>query len=353
MDAFIYVLYKQKEDKGSLPGNGLSFPLQPSFLISNLITPLIPIHSPEEAQHYNLKKTSWKNAKKFIKHLEKEELVKSKNRSGGETVILDVDLDDARVSRIVPYKLPKKTSPKNNGAGAVSNQEELSPSAQNSSGNSTLGVVTVYRPSGKLIPTIFPATGHFDKKGYFTAQEIGQHVEKYITSEGLIERTNPRIVHLNPFIAHAIFGSGSQQDQLIVRHHKVFRDELKKRVLNDTTLCPPFFAIMKPGETFENVKLRSGTAPSITITIERRTGSKLMTKITGLEAFDISPPSLAEQLQKKCASSTTYGPTAARGVTEVLVQGDHRGVVEKILKERGIRTQWIAVVDKSVKKKKT
>lgn len=353
MDAFLYVLYKQRRDKGSLPGNGLSFPIQSSYLVSNLITPLLPIRSPEEAQYYNMKRTSWKTAKKFIKHLDKEELVKSKSRSGGEVVILDVDLDDSRVLEFAPYRIAKKSSSNKNNATGAAKQDEPKKSVADTATQASLNVITVYRPSGKLTPTIFPATGHSDRKGYFTTPEIGQHLEQYVASEGLIESSNPRIIHLNPFISNTIFSSGNQQDQLILRHHKVFRDELKKRVLNDPTLCSPYHAVIKPGETFEDAKLRAGTAPSINITIERRTGSKLMTKITGLEVFDISPPSLAEQLQKKCASSTTYGPTAVRGVQEVLVQGDHRQIVEKMLKEKGIKTPWMTVIDKSVKKKKT
>jgi translation initiation factor 2D len=61
-------------------------------------------------QYYNIKKTSWKNVKKFIKQLDKMQLVKSKDRSGQETYIQDIDFGDRRVEQFVPYRLPSKNA---------------------------------------------------------------------------------------------------------------------------------------------------------------------------------------------------------------------------------------------------
>ncbi|KAK8054774.1 hypothetical protein PG993_000001, partial [Apiospora rasikravindrae] len=86
VQAFLFALHKAKADNSG-PHYGFDFPIQPSYLISSMIQP----HLRHQNPHYNIKKTSWKNAKKFIKHLDKLRLLKSKDRSGGETVILDID----------------------------------------------------------------------------------------------------------------------------------------------------------------------------------------------------------------------------------------------------------------------
>lgn len=101
------------------------------------------------------------------------------------------------------------------------------------------------------------------------------------------------------------------------------------------------------------MKPRPGAAPRAVITVERRTGTKTATKVVNLEAFGIVPGLLAEELQKRCASSTSVaqGVGVPRGVMEVFVQGDQRKVIEGALGKRGVKPQWIDVVDKTKKKK--
>jgi translation initiation factor 2D len=58
----------------------------------------------------------------------------------------------------------------------------------------------------------------------------------------------------------------------------------------------------------------------VQIVVETRQGRKAVTLVSHVEQFDIDPDSLAKQLQKLCASSTTVSTTAT-GVNEILVQG--------------------------------
>jgi translation initiation factor 2D len=128
---------------------------------------------------------------------------------------------------------------------------------------------------------------------------------------------------------------------------------LLKRLAEDSTLMAPHYAILKPGQTLLDVKPKAGAAPKVNVTLERRTGSKTVTKVSNLEIFGIIPNLLAEELQKKCASSTSVSQAtgAAKGVMEVLVQGDQRKALETALTRRGLKSQWIEVVDKTKKKK--
>lgn len=66
------------------------------------------------------------------------------------------------------------------------------------------------------------------------------------------------------------------------------------------------------------------------------------------------PSLLADELQKKCASSTSVAQAnaAVKGVMEVFVQGDQRKVLETVLERRGVKKGWVEVVDKTKKGKK-
>ncbi|KAJ5578114.1 uncharacterized protein N7459_007078 [Penicillium hispanicum] len=356
VNAFVYALYKLKQDNPSAPNHNLTLPVSPSILIANLVTPYLPISSAQQSQFYNIKKTSWKNVKKFIKHLDKMQLVKSKDRSGQETYIWDVDFDDYRVERFVPYKLPSKSALESTSKTAASDGKK--PAATGGADPSVGQVLTVqslYRPTGKLTPDIFPALSASNPKNYYKYSDVSSHLDQFLQAQDppVISQENRRIIKINPYLANHIFTSGSSEDQGTLKRGMVTRDGLLKRLVEDISFLQPHYAILKPGQTLADVKPKSGATPKALVTLEKRTGSKTVTKVTNLEIFGIIPSLLAEELQKKCASSTsvTQATGAPKGVMEVLVQGDQRKVVDTALVRRGLRSQWIDVVDKTKKKK--
>ncbi|KAJ5491150.1 hypothetical protein N7539_002717 [Penicillium diatomitis] len=353
--AFIYAIYKLKQDNPSAANHGLSLPVSPSMLIANLITPYLPIRSAQQAQYYTIKKTSWKNVKKFIKHLDKMQLVKSKDRSGQETYIMDVDFNDRRVEQFVPYKIPSKASleashktPSSNDSKKPAATDEADPSV-----GQTLNVQTLYRPTQKLTPDIFPASSSSNPKNFYKYSDVSTHLEQYTQSQNLVSADNRRVINLNPFLANNVFTSNFPEDQGTLKRGKVTRDGLLRRLIEDHALLQPHYAILKSGQTLADVKPKAGAAPKAVVTLEKRTGSKTVTKVTNLEIFGIIPTLLAEELQKKCASSTsvTQAVGAPKGIMEVLVQGDQRKVVDTALARRGLKSQWVEVVDKTKKKK--
>ncbi|KAL4754899.1 hypothetical protein BDW72DRAFT_164600 [Aspergillus terricola var. indicus] len=354
--AFLYSLYKLKQDNPSTPNHGLSLPISPSAFMANMITPYLPIYTPQQAQFYQIKKTSWKNVKKFIKFLDKQVLVKSKDRSGQETVIIDVDFDDRRVVNFTPYKLPNKSSvesagkPSSNAAGKKPATADGDPSV-----GQTLTVQTLYRPTAKLTPSLFPPLSSTHPSNYYKYSDVSKQIDEYIQAQDppIIDPQNKRILTLTPFLANTIFTSSSADDRNTLARGKTTRDFLLKRLTEDSTLLAPHYAILKPGQTLSDVKPKAGAAPKALVTVERRTGSKTVTKVSNLEVFGIIPTLLAEELQKKCASSTSVSQAtgAPKGVMEVLVQGDQRKVIDTALTRRGLKTQWIEVVDKTKKKK--
>ncbi|KAL4900303.1 hypothetical protein BDW74DRAFT_188321 [Aspergillus multicolor] len=354
--AFLYSLYKLKEDNPSTPNHGLSLPISPSALIANMITPYLPIYTAQQAQFYQIKKTSWKNVKKFIKYLDKQILVKSKDRNGQETVILDVDFDDHRVINFTPYRLANKGAVENTrkSSNAAGKKPATSSEGGDPSVGQTLTVQSLYRPTAKLTPTIFPPLSSTHPSNFYKYSDVSKRIDEYIQSQSpsIVDPQNKRILTLNPFLANTIFTSSSDDKNTLARG-KTTRDFLLKRLFEDSTLLAPHYAILKPGQTLSDVKPKAGAAPKALVTLERRTGSKTVTKVSNLEIFGIIPTLLAEELQKKCASSTSVAQAtgAPKGVMEVLVQGDQRKVIDTALTRRGLKSQWIEVVDKTKKKK--
>ena len=294
--------------------------------------------------------------KKFIKHLDKMKLVKSKDRSGQETFIWDVDFEDPRIERFVPYKLPSKSALDNSSKPASSEGKKSAGSdGADPSVGQAITVQTLYRPTAKLVPDIFPALSGSNPKNFYKYSDISDHLDQFLQAQDppVISRENRRIININPYLANNIFTSSSSEDLGTLKRGMVTRDGLLKRIMEDSYLLQPHYAILKPGQTLADVKPKAGATPKALVVLEKRTGSKTVTKVSNLEIFGIVPTLLAEELQKKCASSTsvTQAVGAPKGVMEVLVQGDQRKVVDTALVRRGLRSQWIDVVDKTKKKK--
>ena len=339
---------------GSAPHYGLKLPIQPAYLISNMIQPYLPIYHESQAQYYNIKKTSWKNPKKFIKHLDKTQIVKSKDRNGNETIIFDVDFEDRQITHFTPYRLPKPKEPAEGGGGQaqVSSKEAV---GGDTSINQTLALQTLIRPSSKLVPDLLPS-----KTDYYTPAQVSTFLKTYIENnpELASRSSSARFLKLDPFLANNVLGSNSgPADTKALAAGEIARDVLQKRILDDHNLCVPYWVLLRNGQKWSSSdsslpKPKSGPAPKVAVVIEKRTGTKTVTKVGNVEAFGINPDLLATDLQKKCASSTSVGQLMGGkpGMMEVLVQGDQREVVEKEMGRRGVDRRWIEVVDKTKKK---
>ena len=120
--------------------------------MADLILPFLPMHTPAQSASLQIKKSSWKNVKKFIKILEKEGLLKSKDRNGGETVIIDINFSDTAITEFRPYPLPRRDA-----SGATRPSDTLAESASDSAGVPKLRRLAFYKPKEKMAP-IFEAS---------------------------------------------------------------------------------------------------------------------------------------------------------------------------------------------------
>ncbi|KAH0558691.1 hypothetical protein GP486_004660 [Trichoglossum hirsutum] len=311
--------------------------------LSTKVLPFLPIFTPAQSSSLQLKKTSWKNAKKFLKSLDKEGLIKTKDRSGGETIVLDVDWDNSAIADFVPYQLPTKDQSSSEGrAGPVS---RLGHAGQE------LRRIGLFKPKEKLSPLFEAAEAN--PKSFYLASEIRPIVTAYVESESLVSTENRRLVAINPFLANAVFDSDSRADREVIANGAVMRDRIIDRVLEN---CSPYWALLRGNETKDDIKSKAGRAPNIQIVLETRSGNKTVTKVSGMETYYVNPSTLADELQKSCASSTSLGQLVGSSpknpVMEVMVQGPQTQAVVKALEKNGVHRQWIDVVDKTKGKKK-
>jgi translation initiation factor 2D len=347
IDAFLYGINHYKSANPNTRGFGLDFPLTQTFVMSTLVNPFLPTFTPHEAAQLQIKKSSWKNIRKFIKHLDKQRIVKSKDRDGNEAVILDVDFEDQTILSFKPYRLPKKDTP-------TTNENSASSAAAGNGSDPSIGqkikISTIYKPKDKLTP-LFASS----EKTFYTAMEINSAVTNYIESENLIQPNSKRIVKLDPLLANAVFDNSSNGskttavDKEALAKGTVLRDVLTDRVL---AACASFYTLTRNDASPGDSKPKSGAPPKILITLETRSGNKTATKVSGLENFFIPPQPLADELRKACAGSTSVerlqGSSPKAPVMEVMVQGPQTQAVIKALERRGVDARrWVEVVDKT------
>ena len=325
--------------------------------MSQLVQPFLPAHTPQQAQQLQIKKTSWKNIKKFIRSLDKEMIIKSKERDGNEVVIFDIDFADRHILNFTPYPLPKKDTTAGTSAGRGAKATEQIDTSADPSVGQKLKVLTLYKANQKLAP-LFDASSA-SPHTYYSAADIKQIVSKYVEREQLNNEKNKRLVDLDPVLANSFFDAGKEQDAAILQRGSVQRDVLVERVLGT---CAPWYAIVRNPDsgskqgTFGGTKPKAGLPPKVLVTLETRSGNKTVTKISGLEAFHVSPYPLADELRKSCAGSASVdqlvGSSRSNPIMEVMVQGPQRDAVIKALERRGLERRWVEIVDKTKGKKK-
>ena len=312
--------------------------------MSLLVQPFLPTYSPARTASLQIKKTSWKNLKKFIKTLDKEKIVKSKDH-GNEVVIQSIDFTNREVEAFVPYRLPKKDAPASSIAGATA-----APSSSESSIGQKLKLVSILRPKEK-VAYIFNAS-KADPRGLYTPAELKQMLIAYCEAENLVSEKNKRLININPQIANSLLGN-TAADNSALSTGTIARDALSERLVAASS---PFHAILRNDADVADSKPKAGAPPKIQIVLETRSGNKTVTKISGVEAYYIAPQPLADELRKTCAGSTSVdrlqGSSPKTPVMEILVQGPQKDAVIKALEKRGVNKTWVEVLDKTKGKKK-
>uniref|UniRef100_A0A803PKH1 SUI1 domain-containing protein n=2 Tax=Cannabis sativa TaxID=3483 RepID=A0A803PKH1_CANSA len=299
-------------------------PMPGSTLWSNHVLPCRP-----SGITLDIKKSSHKKLSKWL-------LAKS---SGGLITVKEDKYKKEAVLLSVNHNHPDYTSFKPDKQKVEKSEQTTEQSPNESHSNKILEVAEIYKSSVHVNP-IYAAVGA-DKGQLYSASEAIAVVQKYVDNEKLVKPTNKSIVVLDAILCDALFKGAMKKGS-------TYPTEIHKKDLG-----PAFINRMQAHHVVtrgnESV-VRKGGLKAIQILTERRQGNKKVTKLSGMETFLMDAESLASELQKKFACSTSVTELPGKKGHEVLVQG---GVIDDLAKhlieQYGIPKRYIEVLDKTRK----
>ncbi|KZT39203.1 hypothetical protein SISSUDRAFT_1070619 [Sistotremastrum suecicum HHB10207 ss-3] len=310
-----------------------SFPLSASQLYTTHILPSRPafIPSPSNAAPattpVDIKHSSFKSLTAFLKSLEKEGLIKTKDIRS-EVHLTSFDATHTALAGHQTYKTIGDVEKK----AAQKEAREKEDVGKMKSG--AIEVVESWRPQGANVK-FFEECKLSPSKSY-TQPEIRSALQSYIAAnkDTLVDPRKQHLIKLDPILASIVLAKDEWIDDMK-------REDILERLIGS---MQPFYSIKFPGEEAGNPK--KGTPPSIKIEIKMRQGRKACTLITGLESWKIDPASLADELRVRCASSTSVSDLPGKNAgKEVLVQGKQTKLVVEMIETKGISKKWIKIVD--------
>lgn len=296
----------------------IDLPISSSLFLSNHILMNMPYTDPD----IQMKRTSWKKAQKFFKAMEKQGLVKSRERSG-ELVL--TSLAGSQNPQINSFALFK---PKSYTTSSVSHNTSSSPSKQK---DLLLTAKEYWRPHHASVE-LFERSG-LSPTQHFPLEGLKSVITEYINQHDLVNKDNPKLVNVDNVLSKAL-STGLATT--------IGRDKLVSSLQKNCTI---FHSINKPGQTA--AKIVKGPIPQVKVYVERRTRGKLATRIWNLEAFQLNPITIAEELRVACAGSSTVNSVKeGTDLKEVMVQGSQTKAVIRLLESKGLRSTWIDVHEK-------
>ncbi|KAI7857575.1 hypothetical protein BDC45DRAFT_500145 [Circinella umbellata] len=278
------------------PENAQSqLPISASALYSTYILPSRPRGRGADA---DIKGSSWKKVQKFLKIMEKNKLLKVKEQRG-EMMVTSVNWTHESLQNHDSYKTvgtanssaqqQNSTNPHNNTDKTQSNNNASSSSGGSSQGQ--IEVQDVFKPHGNPVHIFFEAAKQ-SKEELYTSAEIRNIVMGYIKDNNLASPRNQKLVLLDPILQDAVLKKNETKDTLT---REVIVERLREKM-------QPFHVITLPGK---DPALRKGAPVPIQVTQEIRQGRKTITKVVGVERFDLDVGDLCKELTKLCASSAT------------------------------------------------
>lgn len=320
----------------------LDEPLELPITASNLVANYILLNLPFDSPSMQMKKTSWKKASKFFKAMEKDGLVKVRDRSDDVVVQEVAGREDDRVKNFQIFKVKKKVT----GGGG---------SGRAASANSVkLTSIDLWKPHSAA--QRFLAEAAPDKiAAYYDNDTIKVILVSYINAKKLVDKANRKNIVADDLLAAAL--NLPKEGALNPALRSIGRDKLVAKLQSNCTAYHVVYNEADPTlqdetaavllKAFKPVK---GPVPTILIETERRGGNKVVTKVSNLEAFHIDPTELAEELRRTCAGSTAVNPVKeGSDKMEVLVQGPQIKAIQDALAKRGVRPGWVDVKEKGTK----
>ncbi|CAL1408213.1 unnamed protein product [Linum trigynum] len=301
-------------------------PMPGSTLWSNHVLPCRP-----SGITLDIKKSTHKKLSKWLLAKSSEKLITVKeDKHKKETVLVSVNRNHPEYTSFRPEKKQEQKTEQHPGEPASSGGGQS---------QKTLEVVEIYKSSSHVNP-IFSAVGA-DTGKLYSASEASDVVFQYVEKENLVKPTDKSTVVLDPALCDALFKGA-------IKKGSTYPTVIHKKDLGSTFVgrMQPHHMVIRGGESV----VRKGALKTVQIVTERRSGNKKVTKLSGVESFLIDADTLASELQKKFACSTSVGELPGKKGLEVLIQGGKIDDVARLLVEHyAIPKRYIEVLDKTRK----
>ncbi|KAF9428709.1 hypothetical protein BGZ94_001360 [Podila epigama] len=307
-------------------------PMNASTLYSSYV---LPNRARGRATDVDIKKSSWKKLAKWLKAVEKQDLIKCKEIKG-ELFLLGVSWNHPQLKAFTGHRTVEMEAVRQAKAEArvQAEQQANSPDAK------VLEVLEAYRPNSNAA-VLLEEIGK-PKDGYYTLQELRAILTEYFKAKSLADPKNARIINMNETLKEALWKKGEVSERIL-------RDQTSERLVANMVLHHFIGYVGQP------VKFVKGGVKPIVITQEIRTGRKTVTKVSGLEHFLIDVDTFGQEIQVLCASSVAItalvGASPKLNLREVMVQGPQLKNIMVILQEKGVPKKYMEFVDKTSKKK--
>ncbi|CAH1153646.1 unnamed protein product [Phaedon cochleariae] len=273
---------------------------------------MLPICPPN--RNLDIKKTSYKKLKPFLKKMSDEGLVTVKEIKGGVEAITLINKEHPRIQE---FYLDPKDRPKND----IDDKEDPQ----------ITDVVETYMITQNVLP-IFE--GH--RKGdTIQASQIRQYVTKYVKDNNLQDETNNRLVRPRNVLA-----------TVCKTEHPVMWEEVIEKV------CAAMKSCYKVKSGNEEI-LNKGKVSPITISVSVRSGNKKVTLIDNLELFGVRITEFAKECQHGVAASTSISRPPGKKYDQLLVQGNQVLFIYNLLTEKyKVPKKYVKGLENAPKKKK-
>ncbi|KAI0752119.1 eukaryotic translation initiation factor SUI1 family protein [Fomes fomentarius] len=318
-----------------------TFPISASTFWSSYVLPARPVRALganglADASAVDVKHSTYKNAKTFLKACAKEGLLKLKETKG-DIQVTAVYPQHPAVGERRPYRTIGDLEAK---AKKAEDRQQQGREAEDKR-KGEIQVSELWTPHATTVPLFVAAEK--DTAEMYTITDITDIVNDYISSHRLINTNDQQYINVgaDQALASAVSIKGQDTSEFLKRY------EVLKRV---RTNMQAWHEIRVEGR---EVVRKKGELKPISIVIKIRQGRKACTLLTGYEPFGLQADDLAEELRKICASSTSVSPVQGKpNMLEVMVQGKQMKAVTDLLIARGVPKRWIEGSDQGEQKKK-
>ncbi|KAF4706873.1 hypothetical protein FOZ63_011349, partial [Perkinsus olseni] len=275
----------------------------------------------------DIKKTSWRKVGKLLKELEKEGILKMKDKRG-DVIITSISQGKEELQAHAITAKATKSAPRVKHAAAAASVEGLKSSIDS---ELRVRVVGMYRPHQVWKPVLEASLGSpLGKHDFLSAKECRGLFQKYIKGleESRPEETpsatsqNRSDVCVDALLASALSKGGKKvQPGTSVSKAEIGKAFESKGLELYTAIVPPGYGDVPPADLTEVLKY--GPAPMITIRVtDKVSGNKTQTLIGGVDKYHLKLSDFAKALAKHNASSSTVRDDPVLGPNTVMVQGN-------------------------------